>query len=122
MTTNSAPNVNTVTLVGQLAADPVLRALPDGKSVCELRLAVNDQREKPPMFVDVSTFGAAADACARYLEKGRQVAVTGRLVYHQWESNDGQKRSKHSVVGNVQFGSGGRPSNERSGTPVNADA
>jgi single-stranded DNA-binding protein len=36
----SAPNVNTVTLVGQLAADPVLRSMPDGKSVCELRLAL----------------------------------------------------------------------------------
>ena len=119
MSSSSAPNVNSITLVGQLAADPVLRALPDGKSVCELRLAVNDQREKPPMFVDVSTFGAGADACARYLEKGRQVAVTGRLVYHEWKTKDGQKRSKHSVVGNVQFG--GRPESQDQEAQADAD-
>jgi hypothetical protein len=40
----SAPNINNVTL---LTADPVLRELPEGESVCDLRLAVNDQRDKP---------------------------------------------------------------------------
>jgi single-stranded DNA-binding protein len=42
--------------------------------------------------------------CAQHLVKGRQVAVTGRLTYQQWETRDGQKRSKHSVIGRVQFG------------------
>jgi len=108
---SSAPNVNVVTLVGRLTADPVLRELPNGQSVCDLRLAVNDQKDQPPMFVDVATFGKAADACAEHLAKGRQVAVTGRLVYHEWETKDGNRRSKHSVVGRVSFG--GKPeSNE----------
>ena len=100
------PNVNSVTLVGQLTTDPVLRSLPDGGSVCELRLAVNDRRDQPPMFIDVSTFGPGADACAQYLHKGRQVAVTGRLTHDQWQAKDGAKRTKHQVVGNVTFGSG----------------
>jgi single-strand DNA-binding protein len=100
----SAPNVNVVTLVGRLTADPVLRALPNGQSVCDLRLAVNDQKDQPALFVDVATFGKSADACAECLSKGRQVAVTGRLVYHEWETKDGHKRSKHSVIGRVQFG------------------
>lgn len=99
----SAPNVNSVTLVGQLAADPVKRELPDGRSVCDLRLAVNDDRTQP-MFIDASTFGAEADACAEHLEKGRQVAVIGRLVYREWKGRDGSKRSRHSVVGRVAFG------------------
>jgi single stranded DNA-binding protein len=94
---NSAPNVNVVTLVGQLTADPELRSLPDGKSVCDLRLAVNDQRDQPPLYVDVATFGGGAEACAAYLAKGRQIAVTGRLVYREWEGKDGSKRSKHCV-------------------------
>jgi single-strand DNA-binding protein len=59
------------------------------------------------MYIDVATFGAGADACAQYLEKGRQVAVTGRLSYRTWEAKDGSKRSKHQVIGNVSFG--GRP-------------
>lgn len=115
--TSTAPNLNSVTLVGQLTSDPVLRALPDGRSVCDLRLAVNDQREQPPLFIDVATFGAGAEACAEYLAKGRAIAVTGRLVYQEWKAKDGSKRSKHQVVGRVQFG--GRPegSEARDGNP-----
>jgi single-strand DNA-binding protein len=100
----SAPNINNVTLVGQLTAEPLLRQLPDGRSVCDLRLAVNDLREKPPMFIDVATFGPGADACAKHLSKGRQVGVIGRLSYSEWEDKDGNKRSKHEVVGRVSFG------------------
>lgn len=99
----SAPNINSVTLVGRLTAEPTLRELPDGKPVCELRLAVNDEREKP-MFIDVATFGPGARACFEYLAKGRQVGVVGRLSYREWEAKDGAKRSKHEVVGRIYFG------------------
>jgi single-strand DNA-binding protein len=99
----SAPNINSVTLVGRLTAEPKLRELPGGKPVCELRLAVNDEAEKP-MFIDVCTFGPSATACAEHLAKGRQVGVVGRLSYREWEGKDGAKRSKHEVVGRVLFG------------------
>jgi single-strand DNA-binding protein len=102
-----APAVNSVALVGNLTSDPELRSLPDGRSVCDMRLAVNDQPDQPPLFIDVATFGASAEACAKYLGKGRAIAVTGRLVYREWEAQDGSKRSKHSVIGRVRFG--GRP-------------
>jgi single-strand DNA-binding protein len=104
----SAPAVNSVTLVGNLTADPVLKQLDDDRKVCNLRLAVNDQKDQPPMFIDVATFGAQADACAKYLAKGRAVAVTGRLVYREWDDN-GTRRSRHHIIGRVQFG--GRPDN-----------
>jgi single stranded DNA-binding protein len=100
---STAPNVNSVTLVGQLTVDPVLRAMPNGTSVCDLRLVVDDQRDQPAMFIDVATFGKGADACAEHLSKGRQVAVTGRLVYQEW-GKEGAKRSKHQVIGRVSFG------------------
>ena len=103
----SAPAVNSVTLVGNLTADPVLKQLDDDRKVCNLRVAVNDQKNQPPMFIDVATFGAQADACAKYLAKGRAVAVTGRLVYREWEADDGTRRSRHHIVGRVQFG--GKP-------------
>jgi single-strand DNA-binding protein len=76
------PPVNRVTLVGHLAADPILRSTGDGKAVCNLRLAVNDQADQP-LFVDVATFGPGAEARAQYLAKGRAVAVTGRLVHRE---------------------------------------
>ena len=94
-----------ITLVGNLTADPILKELNDDRKVCQLRLAVNDQRDQP-MFIDVATFGAQADACAKYLAKGRAVAVTGRLVYREWDDN-GTRRSRHHIVGRVQFG--GKP-------------
>ena len=72
--------------------------------VCDLRLAVNDHNDQPPLFIDIATFGNQAGACATYLAKGRAIAVTGRLIYREWEADDGTRRSKHAVVGHVQFG------------------
>ena len=107
----SAPNVNQVVLLGQLTRDPDIRTLPDGQTVCDLRLAVNDRRDQAPMFIDVATFGKGAEACAGHLTKGRQVAVAGRLVLREWQAKDGGKRSKHQVIGHVSFG--GRPGDEQ---------
>jgi single-strand DNA-binding protein len=117
---STAPAVNSVTLVGRLTADPVLKQLDEKRKVCDLRLAVNDQKNQPPLFIDVATFGASAEACAKYLAKGRQIAVTGRLIYREWEAEDGTRRSKHAVIGRVQFG--GRPDNGDDRQDTNDDA
>jgi single-strand DNA-binding protein len=116
----SIPSINNVTLAGHLTSDPVLRSLPDGRSVCDMRLAVNDQRDQPPLYIDVASFGPSADACAKYLAKGRAIAVTGRLVYREWEADDGTKRSKHQVIGRVHFG--GRPdTDDADGSPTDEE-
>lgn len=107
----SIPVVNSVTLVGRLARDPVTRSLSDGRTVCDLRLAVGGVGDTPPLFIDVTSFGKPAEACSRYLSKGREVAVEGRLAYREWTAQDGSKRSKHSVIGRVQFGARRRGSN-----------
>jgi single-strand DNA-binding protein len=52
------------------------------------------------MFVDVISFGAQAEAIAEHVGKGRQLGVTGRLSYRQWEAGDGTPRSKHEVIAN----------------------
>ena len=95
--------MNNVALVGRLTRDPELRSMNGSdRSVCDLRIAV-DNGKHDPTFVDVSTFDKSAEACAEHLSKGRQVAVDGRLVYNEWEAEDGGKRSKHSIVGRVEF-------------------
>jgi len=99
------PQFQVMTLVGNLTADPVSKQLDGERTVCNLRIAVNDVKDQP-MFIDVATFGAQADACAKYLTKGRAIAVTGRLVYREWDDN-GTRRSRHHIVGRVQFG--GKP-------------
>jgi single-strand DNA-binding protein len=110
--------MNQVNLVGRLTRDPELRKLGDSdRDVCELRLAVDNGKsrngaDREATFVDVATFDAAARACVEHLTKGRQVAVSGRLVYRQWEAEGGSKRSKHSVLGRVEFlGSGNGAAN-----------
>jgi single-strand DNA-binding protein len=101
--------MNQVNLIGRLTRDPELRKLGESdRDVCELRIAVDngksrDGADRDATFVDVATFDAAARACAEHLSKGRQVAVTGRLVYREWKAEDGSRRSKHSVIGRVEF-------------------
>lgn len=107
-----AGSVNVVVLVGNLTRDPELRAMPSGTSVCRLGLAVNERTKDPttgewgerPNYFDIDVFGAMGENCAKYLAKGRQVAIEGRLRWRSWESQEGQKRSAVSVVANnVQF-------------------
>jgi single stranded DNA-binding protein (ssb) len=80
--------------------------------VCRLGLAVNERTKDPatgewgerPNYFDIDVFGAQGENCAKYLTKGRQVAVEGRLRWRSWETQEGQKRSAVSVVANsVQF-------------------
>lgn len=105
--------MNTIQLIGRLTRDPELRSTSGGKSVAEMRLAVpRRDRDAAPVYVDVVAYEGLADICAKHLDKGRQVAVTGRLDYREWEK-DGSKRSKHEVVaGEVDFLS--RPSENSS--------
>ena len=105
-------SVNRVILVGNLTRDPELRTLPGGGSVCSLRVALNESvkdantgawRDRANYF-DVDVFGSQGESCGKWLSKGRQVAIEGRLRWREWEMPDGQKRSVVSVVAdNVQF-------------------
>jgi single-strand DNA-binding protein len=96
--------MNTVNITGRLTADPELRSLPSGEGVCKLRLAVEGLAPRGETgYVNVSSFGKPGEAAARVLAKGWLVAVSGRLAYHEWETEDGSKRHDYEVVGNVEF-------------------
>src|SRR4051794_41898790 len=82
--------------------------MPDGRPVCELRIASDSPGDNSPLYLDVATFDKQAQACAQYLAKGREVAFSGRLILREWKADDGSKRSKHSAIGRVEF-IGGRP-------------
>lgn len=113
--------LNTIALVGRLTRDPELRQTTSGRPVCDLRLAVDGRGEEPACFVDVICFDAGAEACQRYLTKGRLVAVDGRLVLDEWTNSDGEKRSRHKVIGQVKFlPDGTRPDHEEVDHPAAA--
>lgn len=95
--------MNTVTLIGRLTTDPTSRTVPiEGgeRTVTTLALAVAPERGRDgdPCYIDVEVWGATAEACARYLAKGRQVGVVGRLDLNRWMAEDGTHRRVHRVV------------------------
>jgi single-strand DNA-binding protein len=108
----AATNLNVVAMTGNLTRDPELRTLPSGTSVCDMRIACNTRRkngasgewEDKPNYFDVKVWGAQGENCARFLSKGRPVAVQGRLEWREWESQDGQKRQAIDIIADsVQF-------------------
>ncbi len=101
---------NKIILIGNLTRDPEMRYTPQGTSVCNFGIAVNrkykqgDEVKEEVTFVNVVVFGKQADTCGQYLGKGSTVLVEGRLQERRWETEEGQKRSKHEVVAqNVRF-------------------
>jgi single-strand DNA-binding protein len=132
----AATNINRVVLTGNLTRDPELRSLPSGMSVCSLRVACNTRRknnstgewEDKPNFFDVTVWGAQGENCARFLSKGRPVALDGRLEWREWQDQQGNNRQSIEIIADaVQFlgsrdenggGGGGGGFTPRSDVPV----
>lgn len=105
-------NFNRVMLMGNLTRDPLLKALPNGMSVCEMGLAVNryfktqqGEDKSDVCFLDIECFGKTADNCSRYLRKGSGAFIEGRLKQDKWvDKNSGQNRYKLLVIADkVEF-------------------
>lgn len=108
----AATNINRVVLTGNLTRDPELRSLPSGTELCELRIACNTRRKDnqtgewvdKPNFFNVKVWGAQGANCARFLSKGRPVAIDGRLEWREWETQEGAKRQAIEIIADsVQF-------------------
>lgn len=99
-------SINRVNISGNLTRDPELRATAGGTQVLSFGVAVNDRRKNPqtgdwedyPNFVDCTMFGTRAEAVSRIVRKGMKVSIDGKLRFNQWETKDGQKRSRLTVV------------------------
>ena len=98
--------VNKVILIGNLTADPDVKATPKGTYVAKLRLATNEylgkdesgNRKEQSEFHSLVAFGKTAEFAGQYLKKGRQVYVEGRLHTSSWDDPAGQKRYRTEVV------------------------
>jgi single-strand DNA-binding protein len=108
----AASNINRVVLTGNLTRDPELRTTPNtNTSLCRLRVASNSRRKDPsgewvdkPNYFDVVVWGAQAENCAQYLQKGRPVAIDGRLDWREFQDNQGNKRQAVEIrADSVQF-------------------
>lgn len=95
--------MNKVILIGRLCADPELKTTQNGTNVCTVRLAVNrrfanEDGTYSADFFDVVCWQKTAEFMAKHFNKGRQLAVVGRLQTRSWTDKDGGKRYATEVV------------------------
>lgn len=112
---------NRIIIAGNLTRDPEYKQLPSGQGVCRLGLASNRQFKnrqtgtsiQEVCYVDIDVWGPQADSCNKFLQKGRGVLIEGRLKFDTWQDQQGQTRSKHSIVADrVVFLGSGEQANE----------
>ncbi len=105
-------DINVVTLVGRLTEKPVIRYANSGLAITKLSLANNQYRKsttgeknEQTNFFNITVMGKQAENCVQFLDKGRQIAVIGRLVQNKWQDkNTGQNRYSVEVLANtIQF-------------------
>ncbi|MDD3400906.1 MAG: single-stranded DNA-binding protein [Eubacteriales bacterium] len=101
--------MNKITLIGNLTHDPESRSTPNGVTVCSFTIAVNRKfaqqgTERQTDFFRINAWRQLGDNCAKYLAKGRKVAVVGELQARLYEAKDGSTRMSLDVTADeVEF-------------------
>ena len=127
-----ASSLNKVFLLGNMTRDVELRYTGSGMAVTEVGMAVNEKRKQGDewvddvTYVDVTLWGKTAEIAGKYLSKGSQILIEGRLKLDSWEK-DGQKHYKLKVVGEkLQMlgsrGAGGAPKSDSGGSQYSDDS
>ena len=104
-------SVNKTIILGRLGKDPELRRTPSGQAVVELRVATDEswndqqgQRQERTEWHSIVVWGRQAENCERYLTKGREVFVEGRIQTREYTDKDNNKRYRTEIVADrVQF-------------------
>lgn len=104
-------NLNKALLVGRLTADPQLRSTKSGQSVAAFSIATNrywtkdGQRQEETEFHNIVVWGKQAETAAKYLIKGQEALIEGRIQTRNYEDQQGQKRYITEIIADrVQFG------------------
>jgi single-strand DNA-binding protein len=120
--------INKVIIVGRLGKDPEVRQIGEGNSVCKLVVATsenwmdkNGTKQERTEWHNIVVWGKLADICGKYLNKGRQVYVEGRLQTRSWEDQQGQKRYTTEIVASTVEFLGTNATSDRSPSATNSD-
>ena len=96
---------NSVQLIGNLGADPEIRETKGGKKMAKLSIATNEtyrdgsgKKVTDTQWHNAVAFGKTAEIIEKYLAKGKEVAIEGKLTHNAYEDKDGQKRYFTQVV------------------------
>lgn len=112
-------SLNKAMIIGRLGADPELRYTQGGKAVCNFNVATSEvwndssgHRQEKTEWHRIVVWGKQAENCAKYLKKGRQAYVEGRLATREFEDRNGAKCSVTEITAQtVQFIDGGGSGN-----------
>lgn len=114
--------VNKVIIVGRLGQDPEMKAVGQGSTVTRLNVATSEnwvgkdgQKQEKTEWHRITVWGKLAEICGKYLSKGRQVYVEGKLQTRSWEDNGQKKYATEIVASTVQFLGSGQSDNASHG-------
>jgi single-strand DNA-binding protein len=120
--------INKVILVGNLGSDPEVRTTPGGQRVANFRLATSrqwtgqdGQRQEKTEWHSIVAWGKLAEICEKYLQKGKQVYVEGRIETRNWQDKEGQTKYKTEIICE-QMQMLGRAGGDRNGGEGGMDA
>lgn len=99
-------NLNKAELIGNLVADPIVKALPSGQSIATFRMATNytwrdsktKERKKNTEYHPIIAWGKLGDVVGKYLKKGDKAYIDGRLRTRSWEGKDGIKHNLTEII------------------------
>lgn len=117
--------MNHITATGRLTYEPELRYTPKGALVLKASLAINEYNKLPngdtqeiTTFIDVEAWGALADRMSKTLAKGDMILVSGNLRMSQWETDKGEKRSRHHIRASEVLSAATLKTQENNNTPT----
>ena len=92
--------INKAILVGRVTQEPDIRAAANGTPVANFNLVTNYkyQNEEKPTFHRIVAFGKLADIVQRFIGKGKQLYVEGRIDHREWQDKDGNKRTSQEII------------------------
>lgn len=97
--------MNAVHIIGNITRDVELKYAQSGTAIASIGIALNKKvknasgaYEDKPIFVDATAFGKTAETLNQYFRKGSKIGIDGELNFEQWQDQQGQKRSKLSVI------------------------
>ncbi len=96
---------NSVRLIGRVGNNPEVKTFDNGNRVASFSLATNevyyndqDEKQETTQWHNLVAWGKTAEIIQKYVEKGKEIAIEGKLTYRQYEDKDGNKRYITEIV------------------------
>jgi single-strand DNA-binding protein len=96
--------MNNISISGRLTKDPECKEFSEGKSVCDITVAVNGYRKEDTIFIKIKAWDGRARSCSKFCKKGSLVNVTGSLRENSWKAKDGSMRKElYVLAADIEF-------------------